>query len=52
MPSYTSGLSLGMATAREAAGLEAALRLADQRMYRDKFEKKGHGADLEEPDHP
>jgi diguanylate cyclase (GGDEF)-like protein/PAS domain S-box-containing protein len=50
MPSQTSGLSLGMATAGEAAGLEAALKQADQRMYLDKFEKKRQAADLEDPD--
>jgi diguanylate cyclase (GGDEF)-like protein/PAS domain S-box-containing protein len=34
------GLSVGIATARDAAELELSLKLADERMYRDKFENK------------
>jgi two-component system cell cycle response regulator len=50
MPVHTGGLSLGMATAQQSAGLEEALKEADQRMYLDKFEKKRHQAEMEEPD--
>lgn len=33
-------LSVGTATARDGSELQSALRLADERMYRDKFERK------------
>ncbi|GFE59850.1 diguanylate cyclase domain-containing protein [Geobacter sp. AOG2] len=39
---YARGLSLGVATAYDASGLHAALKLADRRMYLDKYDKKGH----------
>ncbi|MDA8429185.1 MAG: diguanylate cyclase [Geobacteraceae bacterium] len=41
---YAHGLSVGIATARQASELEQALKLADERMYRDKFEKKKRAA--------
>jgi two-component system cell cycle response regulator len=37
---YEYGLSLGIATALEASALESMFKLADERMYLDKFEKK------------
>jgi diguanylate cyclase (GGDEF)-like protein/PAS domain S-box-containing protein len=43
-PEYAHGLSVGIATAQEASELESVLKLADERMYRDKFEKKKHVA--------
>lgn len=39
---YSRGLSLGVATAHDASELRTALKLADRRMYRDKYDKKGH----------
>jgi len=41
---YTRGLSLGVATAHDASELHAALKLADRRMYQDKYAKKDHMA--------
>lgn len=43
------GLSLGIATAREASELEHSLKLADERMYRAKFERKRCAAGLLSP---
>lgn len=42
---YSRGLSLGVATARDASELSAALKLADRRMYQDKYDKKGRTAE-------
>ncbi|KAA0891714.1 sensor domain-containing diguanylate cyclase [Oryzomonas rubra] len=42
---YSRGLSLGVATACDASELSAALKLADRRMYQDKYDKKGHTAE-------
>jgi diguanylate cyclase (GGDEF)-like protein/PAS domain S-box-containing protein len=41
---YSRGLSLGVATARDASEIYAALKLADRRMYQDKFDKKDRAA--------
>lgn len=38
---YARGLSLGLATAHDPSETQAALALADRRMYRGKYEKKG-----------
>jgi len=37
---YSHGLSLGVATALDASGLCEALKLADKRMYKNKYDKK------------
>jgi two-component system cell cycle response regulator len=37
---YSRGLSLGVSTANEAAEIHTALKLADTRMYQDKYDKK------------
>ncbi|KAB0667458.1 diguanylate cyclase [Oryzomonas japonica] len=42
---YSRGLSLGVATACDASELPAALKLADRRMYQDKYDKKGRTAE-------
>jgi diguanylate cyclase (GGDEF)-like protein/PAS domain S-box-containing protein len=38
---YSRGLSLGVATAHDASEIYDSLKLADRRMYKDKFDKKG-----------
>ena len=44
MTEYGYGLSVGIATAGEAAALENSLKLADERMYYHKFKKKKNAA--------
>ncbi|QEM69585.1 diguanylate cyclase [Geobacter sp. FeAm09] len=42
---YSRGLSLGVATAHDASELCASLKMADRRMYQDKYDKKGRLAE-------
>jgi len=47
---YARGLSLGVATAHDASEIHAALKLADRRMYQDKYDKKDRAAPQQQPE--
>jgi diguanylate cyclase (GGDEF)-like protein/PAS domain S-box-containing protein len=47
---YSRGLSLGVATAYEASEIYAALKLADRRMYQDKYDKKHRVTPHDQPE--